>query len=416
MRPVGPWSPPPSRHSGPATVGRSLVARCAKHWLLAVYVASVILVGFQFGGREAANNLKIFRWSFYHLVAGQDLYRPYPELYYDIFKYTPSWALFFAPFALPPMAVGFFLWDLCAALLLYGAVQRLLPAPQAQVALGISFFEFVASMQHAASSNTIVAGLIVLAFVALEERRQRLGAFALATGTLMKVYPAAGLAFAVFHDRKGRFALSFATLLAALVALPLLVTPLPTLWAQWRSWAQVVGGDTLERGFSVMQLLRHWTGPTWPNWPVQLAGTVALLVPLALRRERWSEPEFRRLFLCSVLVYCVIFNHQSERPSFVVAFTGIAIWYAMSPHTALRNALMAFAFVGIPVLHSGVVPWRVRELLLPRHVIAIPAVVLWLVMQAELLSRERWDAAPDAPSPSPSPAPPGPPEPPGERG
>jgi hypothetical protein len=409
MRSVGPASPPPLGHSGHATAGPSLFARCAKHWLLAIYVASVVLVGFQFGGRGAANNLKIFRWSFYHLIAGRDLYRPYPDLYYDIFKYTPSWALFFAPFALPPMGLGFFLWDLSAALLLYGAVQRLLPAPQARIALGIAFFEFVASMQHAASSNTIVVGLIVLAFVALEENRRRLGAFALATGTLMKVYPAAGLTFAVFHDRKGRFALTFAATLAGLIVLPLLVTSPATLWAQWRSWAEVVRGDTLERGFSIMQLLRHWTGPAWPNWPVQLAGTLVLLLPLALRRDRWPELQFRRLFLCSVLLYCVIFNHQSERPSFVVGFTGIAIWYAMSPHTAVRNALMAFAFLGIPVLHSGVVPWRIREVLLPRHVIAIPAVLLWVVMQVELLSRERSGATPGAASPDARVAPPTPP-------
>ncbi len=389
---VGPASPPPAGQSGRAMAGPSLFARYSRHWLLAIYVASVVLVGFQFGGRGAANNLKIFRWSFFHLIAQQDLYRPYPDLYYDIFKYSPSWALFFGPFALPPIALGFFLWDLGAALLLYGAVQRLLPAPQARVALGIAFFEFVAAMQHAASSNTIVAGLIVLAFVALEEQRQRLGALALAIGTLMKVYPAVGLTFAVFHDRKGRFALTFAAALAGLIALPLLVTPPAALWAQWRSWVEVVRGDTLERGFSVMQLLRHWTGPAWPNWPVQLAGTLVLLLPLALRRDRWSELQFRRLFLCSVLVYCVIFNHQSERPSFVVAFTGIAIWYAMSPHTAVRNAFMAFAFFGIPVLHSGVVPWRIREVLLPHHVIAIPAVVLWVVMQVELLSGERSQA------------------------
>jgi Glycosyltransferase family 87 len=394
---VGPASPPPAGQSGRALAAPSRLAPYLKHWLLAIYVASVVLVGFQFGGRGAANNLKIFRWSFFHLIAQQDLYRPYPDLYYDIFKYSPSWALFFGPFALPPMAIGFFLWDLCAALLLYGAVQRLLPAPQARVALGIAFFEFVAAMQHAASSNTIVTGLIVLAFVALEEQRQRVGAVALATGTLMKVYPAVGLTFAVLHERRARFALTFAAALAGLIALPLLVTPPAALWAQWRSWAEVVRGDTLERGFSVMQLLRHWTGPAWPNWPVQLAGTLVLLLPLALRRDRWSELRFRRLFLCSVLLYCVIFNHQSERPSFVVGFTGIAIWYAMSPPTAIRNALMAFAFFGIPALHSGVVPWRIREVLLPHHVITIPAVVLWVVMQVELLSAER----PEAESPAP---------------
>src|SRR5260370_39748593 len=124
----------------------------------------------------------------------------------------------------------------------------------------------------------------------------------------MKVYPAVVLMFAGFHVRKGGLAVTFAAVFGGLVALPLLVTPPATLWAQWRSWGQVVSGDTLERGFSVMQLLRHWTGPAWPDWPVQLAGTFVLLLPLALRRDRWPPLQFRPLHLCSGLVDCVLFN------------------------------------------------------------------------------------------------------------
>src|SRR2546430_1082491 len=102
-------------------------SRLRRYGGLARYVGSVVLVGFQFGGRTLANNLKIFRWSFFHLLGRQAIYAPYPDRYYDIFKYSPSWAMLFGPFALPPMAIGFFLWDLGAALLLYHAVQRLLP-------------------------------------------------------------------------------------------------------------------------------------------------------------------------------------------------------------------------------------------------------------------------------------------------
>jgi hypothetical protein len=364
----------------------SLRDRLARHWLLGVYLGSVVLVAFQFGGRAGANNLKIFHWSFFHLLRQQDVYAQYPELYYDIFKYSPSWALLFAPFALPPIAVGFFLWDVAAALLLYGAVRRVLPAPQARLALAIAFLEFVAAMQHASSTNSVVAALIILAFVALEQRREAAAAGAIALGALMKIYPLAALSFGLFHARKRRFALAFAIALLALIALPLLVTPPGALLAQWRSWGHVLAVDSGDRGFSVMQLLHQWAGVTWPNWPVQLAGTALLLLPLALGRDRWADPHFRRLFLCSLLLYCLIFNHQSERPSFVVGFAGIAIWYAMSRPAAWRTALMGLAFLGVPVLHSAAVPWSIREhVLLPHYVISIPCVIAWVAMQVELL-------------------------------
>lgn len=357
--------------------------RLARHWLLLVYIGSVVLVGFQFGGRAIANNIKIFRWSFFHLAHAQDIYQAYPDLYYDVFKYSPTWAFLFAPFALPPPALGFFLWDLCAALLLYYAVQRLLPAREARLALALAFLEFLAAMQHASSTNTVVAALVILAFVALEDERQWLAALAIALGALMKIYPLAALSCVVFHPRKGRFATCFAAVLALLVALPLLVTPPAALAAQWRSWGSVLTEDAPTRAWSVMQLLHLSLGIDWPNWPLQLVGTLMLLAPLAVRRDRWSEPHFRRLFLCSLLLYCLLFNHQVERPSFVVGFTGITIWYAMSPRTRLRTSLMALALIGVPLLHSGIVPWAIRREL-PLAWMVGPCLLVWIVIQVEL--------------------------------
>jgi hypothetical protein len=356
----------------------------ARHWLLLVYIGSVVLVGFQFGGRAIANNIKIFRWSFFHLVHGQDVYQAYPDLYYDVFKYSPTWAFLFAPFAVPPPAVGFFLWDLCGALLLYYAVQRLLPAREARLALALAFLEFLAAMQHASSTNTVVAALVILAFVALEDERQWLAALAIALGALMKIYPLVALSFVMFYPRKGRFAAIFAAVLALLVALPLLVTPPAALAAQWRSWGGVLTEDAPTRAWSVMQLLHLSLGIDWPNWPQQLVGTVIMLAPLAVRGDRWAEPHFRRLFLCSLMLYCLLFNHQVERPSFVVGFTGIAIWYAMSPRTWLRTSLMALALIGVPLLHSGIVPWGIRREL-PLVWMVGPCLLVWLVIQLELL-------------------------------
>src|SRR2546429_2687864 len=68
-----------------------------------------------------------------------------------------------------------------------------------------------------------------------------------------------------------------------------------------------------------MHYVHAWFGVDWPNWPLQAAGTALLLLPVVLRPDRCASLEFRRLFLCSLLVYSVLFNHASESPSFVVA-------------------------------------------------------------------------------------------------
>jgi hypothetical protein len=136
-----------------------------------------------------------------------------------------------------------------------------------------------------------------------------------------------------------------------------------------------------------MELVHLLTGVTWPNWPLQLVGTLALLAPLALRRERWDEARFRLLYLCSVLLYVVLFNHQAERASYLIAFTGATIWFAAEAHTRMRTALYAFAALTIPAM-STLIPgaWlRTPEMMTYR--LALPCLAIWLVIQRDLLRR-----------------------------
>jgi hypothetical protein len=74
-------------------------------------------------------------------------------------------------------------------------------------------------------------------------------------------------------------------------------------------------------------MIRELLQVSWPNWPMQALATIALLLPLAVRRERWSDRAFRVTALASVLAFSVIFNHQAERVSFIVGVTGAVIWY-----------------------------------------------------------------------------------------
>ena len=110
-----------------------------------------------------------------------------------------------------------------------------------------------------------------------------------------------------------------------------------------------------------------------------------LLAPLAIRRDRWDEPRFRFLFLCSLLLYVVLFNHQAERASFVIAMAGTAMWVAGSPARPWRTALTGLAFVTVTLM-SAVVPvaqWmRSPSALLWR--LAVPTLAVWLTIQWEL--------------------------------
>jgi hypothetical protein len=337
--------------------------------------------------RRPAGNFEIFRASTHHLLAGEDLYAQYPTEQ-DRFKYSPTFALLFAPLAFLPWPVALFLWSALNALLLFTAVERVLPERRALLALACLHLEVLRTIQNA-QSNALVAALIILAWVALEKGKSCRAAAMVALGACIKIFPLAALTFAIPRRMALRTGLCALAIGAGLVALPLLVTPPATLVAQYQWWRAIEARDALQRWFSVMELLHHWTGAGWPNWPVQLAGVIALLAPLAVRRDRWDEPRFRLLYLCSVLIFVVLFNHQAERASYVIGFTGAAIWFASGPFSTWRIALFGIAMVTLPIM-STLVPGAWLKLpVVVLYRLAAPMLLIWLAVQWELLSGRR---------------------------
>src|SRR6266849_2643419 len=139
--------------------------------LLALYLASAALVTVQQAILGHSNNLSIFRAASLDLFAGRDLYAGHPEQHLDFYKYSPTFALLFAPLAYLPFALAFLCWALLNVLLLWYALERLLPQRQATLALGLLYLEVLLALQYG-QSNALVAALMVLAFIAMERGPQ----------------------------------------------------------------------------------------------------------------------------------------------------------------------------------------------------------------------------------------------------
>ena len=333
-----------------------------------------------------AGNFEIFRAASRHLLTGRDLYAEYPAEHTDRFKYSPTFALLFEPLAWIPWPVALFLWSALNALVLFVAVERVLPGRRGLFAMGLLLLEVLRGMQNA-QSNALVAALIVLSFVSLERYRGWRAALAVALGACVKLFPLAALSFAIPRRRALRTGIAAGVVGLVLVVLPLVLLSPAALAAQYASWRGVEASDAQQRWFSVMELVHRLTGAAWPNWPLQLFGTLALLAPLAIRRDRWDEARLRVSYLCSVLLYVVLFNHEAERASYLIAFTGATIWFVAESRTRARVALYALAALTIPVM-STLIPgaWlRTPEMMTYRLV--LPCLAIWLVIQRELLRR-----------------------------
>jgi hypothetical protein len=363
--------------------------------LLVLYVASALVVAVQRTVLSRENNFVILRSAFDHLIAGQDMYAAYPSLHADFFKYSPTFAFLFAPFALLPVVPGYMLWAATCALAVYAGVVRLLPPRQAALALALSWISVVGDLQRS-QSNALCAGLMILGTAAFERQGQWRASAAIATGAFVKLFPLAAAAGALFHPRRLRFAGVFAAVTAVGAALPLLVVTPASLVMQYRSWYGIetrdtaplarygAGGADLYAG--LMGQFRVWWGVEWPHWPTQFVGLALLLLPLAWQRRRWSEQAFRVQFLASTLVFCVLFNHQAESPSYAIAMIGTCVWFAASERAWWRTALLVCAVVVVNLGSTDLMPRALYHGYYVKYLLkTLPLIPVWVVMQGELL-------------------------------
>ena len=351
--------------------------------LLAVWAAAVVVVSLQVTAHHN-NNFEIFRTSWLNLIAGRDLYGPSTR-HQDFYLYSPSFALLFAPFAALPLWLGVLLWNAANASALYWSLGRALDPRQAFVARAIVFLDTVGSMQQA-QSNALVAGLMILALAELERKSEVRAAAVVAVGTVIKIFPIVAAVFAIFRPfRLPRF-VAYGTLAAVvLLAAPLLVISPQELVSQYHSW--FAAPSPVGRGYSIMEQVRIWFGPRVPNWPMQMLGVGVLLAPL-VQVPHWGSARFRLLFLASVLMFCVLFNHAAESPSFVIAVAGVAIWFPLSARDRSDWLVLAVVVVGTVLSSSDGMPEVLqRRVFEPYRLKTLPILLVWGLTQVQLWRR-----------------------------
>ena len=349
--------------------------------ILLVFIVAAIAVTIQRGVYDFPNDFAIYRASFWNLVAGRDLYMLRLDQAHDYFKYSPTFALLFAPFAVLPFVAGLLLWNAVNAVAIVLTLRLLFADERAAVAQALVFLPTIRSMQSS-QSNALVAALMILAFVSYERDWLWRGALAVALGAVIKIFPVAALSFALPRRDRAR-AIAIAVLcIILLVALPLLVIPPHAFAAQYKSWGALEQRESALVGASAMALIRN-LGLDWPAWPAQLVATVVLLAVLVVHLGDWSNRDVRLQFLGLTLLFCVVFNHRAERQAAVIAVCGMVIWYLSSPRAVWKMILFAIAYAMVTLSGSELVPAAIKGVLSPEVRFTIPLTIVWLVAVGE---------------------------------
>ncbi len=334
------------------------------------------------------NNYVIFKYAYLHLVEHKDLYQLYPAEYWDLYKYSPAFALFFGLFAWLPDPVGLILWNLLNIILFFTGI-KLLPRLNDNRKSWILLFclpELILSTQNS-QSNALIAGLIIIAFTLLERSKFFLAALCIVFTVYIKIFGV--VAFALFLFYPGKIKLAFYTVfwMFLLAILPIVVVDFNQLLFLYKSWLHLLANDhSVSIGLSAMGILQSWFRLVDSKNIVMLAGILLFCIPL-FHISRFKDFHFRILVLSSILLWIVIFNHKAESSTFIIAMSGIGAWYFSQQKNTLNLVLLVLAFIFTALVSTDLCPGFLKEKFIkPYDIKALFPLIIWLKITFDLIS------------------------------
>lgn len=341
-------------------------------------------------GVKAYNNFVIFKNSFQHLLDQKQLFHPYRPEQYDVFKYSPTFALFFGLFSWGSDLIGLILWNSLNLLLPLYAFQRIWNQFKKHNNKQFYFLVLMMLLESTTSalnsqSNGLMLGLMLLTVVAIQKNQYTRAIVFIALSAFIKVF---GLVlFGLFLIKPGiiewkKLLFSTVIVFAVLFLIPLMVVDLNYLIQQYQEWMRLLRNDSsFFVKYSVMGWMMSWFSITPNKSLVLILGLIIQFIPvifIIIRNcKQYSQlinrgssthssspsisnelsevnslinPEFLlskqrkfsfylfhfpktflEVWAFSWIVWVVIFNHMAESATFIIAVGGIVAFLRLIP-------------------------------------------------------------------------------------
>ena len=334
------------------------------------------------------NNYLIFSNSFEVLASGGDLYNYHPKEHFDLYKYSPAFAFFMAPFHFMPEWLGLTVWNLLNFALLFFALKWIpgMDSRRVLIVLLIGVLELLGSIMNE-QSNGLMVGMVVLAFALFERDRSFWAIAVLMASFYTKLFTGIFIGLVIFYPGFWKNALYTFFWFLFFAFIPVLLTGWDQLSFLYQSWAFLLLNDHgMSQGYSLMGILQTWFGWEADKLLVVAGGLLLTLLPL-VRISLYESFRYRMEFTASLLLWVIVFNHKSESPTFIIAMTGIGLWYVHSARTGFRTALLVFAMLFVSIAFSDLTPKYIREAVFYKYSLkALPCLIIWMVMVYEMLT------------------------------
>ena len=342
------------------------------------------------------NNYRIFRGVFWHTLQGTSLYAEYPLEYYDVNHYGPFFSLVIAPFALMPIPLGLVFWCIALSLTLYFAITWSTFSSWQQMFVLWFCSETLLTSLFMQQFNITIAAIIIASYALIEKERDFWAAFLIVLGTFVKLYGIVGLAFFFFSKHKGKFVLSSLFWGVVLFVAPMIISSPDYVMSQYHEWFVCLvekNGENLAseaQNISALGMVRRMLGtPAYSDLLILAPALVLFALPY-LRLKQWRNEGFRMTLLASVLLFTVLFSTGSESSSYIIALSGVCVWYFAAPWQRGKADiwLLVFGFLLSSMGSSDLYPRAIkREYIQAYSLKALPCLIVWLKLCWEMMAK-----------------------------
>ena len=345
------------------------------------------------------NNFTIFRGVFYHSIQNLNLYNEYPLEYADVNLYGPIFSIVIAPFALLPKQLGFILWSLFNAGILFFAIKKLPIQKGWQNAILIISCNEMLNNTAWSQINPFILALLILGFVYAEKGKNSWALLFILLAIFIKLYGIVGFAFFLFNDKKWSFIGWGIIWSIILFLLPMLIAGPNFATHSYLDWYNAVAEKAAKnirldiqndlQDISVMGMIKRiFNLPNFKTIWVLLFAAVMFAFQF-IHTSYYKDLRFKLYILCSVCIAVVIFNTSSESPTYIIAFPMVCLWYLMQQPTKINNALFIFAVLLTCFSYSDIfTPYVRTHIVRPYSLKALPCFIIWIVLSLQLYFKQ----------------------------
>lgn len=359
--------------------------------LLVIVIVKLVLIG------SGSNNYLIFKFTFVHAWEGHTLYGRSPLEFLDKNHYGPLFSLVMVPFAVLPDKIGLALWLMTLFAVLWGAIRALPLSDFQKNIMALFMANELLTAGFNAQFNIAVAAIIVYTYVLIHRNQAFWAPLPFLLATFIKLYGVVALAFFFFVKDKPRFILGCMVWSIVLFLAPMAVSSPEFVIQSYREWylALVIKNAAnvslvSYQDISVMGFFRRlFQDPQIPNLPFLAGGALLFALPY-LRWNQFGNSGFQLRIVASTLIFPVLFSSASEGSTYIIVFTGLALWLVLqkTPWDKSVWLLVLLAIFFATLNSTDIYPRAWRDFLRLHAIKAIPGLLIWLRIIYELCARD----------------------------